>query len=480
MIFNISNTPKILFLLAAFFLLASIISGEYLYEIFTSYLVLIVLFDLFYRENQAPVVVAALGFQWLSITISHFYLVFSDSTQFDLIWRPAYSLSKIEEAYWLSIIGLMAFALGFKMSAGTVNMQLTSNNLLKQYDTFKIILVYIVFSITFDPLSDFLRFKIPAIFQALKTLVFFKWSLFFLMIYVAFKKKEYRRLVVLVLSVEILLSMTGYFAEFASFLLLFPIVYLSFNKITGFKQITTVVLIVFLLVNFGAIWSYIKVEYRPFLSEGERAQVVKVSKKEALEKLWELTLELDKRKYDAGLEALVKRIYALEYFSATIKNIPFQRPYMAGDNWNKSLEHIFMPRMFFPNKQDIDDSKQTYLLTGIRVADAQEGTSISTGYMAESYADFGPEFMHLAILVLGLALGFIFRLLLRGNLNELWGFALVFPMFFLLNINGKSLIKIFGDTVYFFMVFYFLKRFAVPYIDRLMKANHEEHSDRKD
>jgi hypothetical protein len=450
MIFNIANTPKILFILAAFFITASIISGEYLYEIFTSFLVLIVLFDLFYRENQAPVVVAALGFQWLSITISHFYLVFSDSTQFDLLWRPVYSLAKIEETYWLSIIGLLAFAIGFKMSAGSVTMQLTNNTLLEKYDTFKIILAYILFSITFDPLSDFLRFKIPAIFQALKTLVFFKWSLFFLMIYVAFKKKERRQLVVIVLSIEVILGLTGYFAEFASFLLLFPIVYLSFNKITGFKQVFTISLVAVFLINFGAVWSYVKMEYRPFLSGGERAQVVTVSKTEALEKLWELTLDLDSHTYEAGFEALIKRIYTLEYFSATMNNIPYFRPYMLGENWGKSIEHIFMPRMFFPNKEALDDSHQTFLLTGIAVADASEGTSISTGYMAESYADFGPYTMHLAILALGLALGFIFRLLLRGSLNELWGFALVFPMFFLLNINGKSLIKIFGVASFIF------------------------------
>jgi hypothetical protein len=213
------------------------------------------------------------------------------------------------------------------------------------------------------------------------------------------------------------------------------------------------------------------VEYREFLSGGERSQLVKVSKQQALQKLWELTNQFNEAKYVIGFEALIKRIYFLEYFSATINHIPKQRPHLDGEVWSKSLQHIFMPRLFFPEKEAIDDSKQTYLLTGIRVADATEGTSISAGYMAESYADYGEYGMHLAIFMMGFVLGLIYYKMASNSLNQLWGFALIFPMFFLLNINGKALIKIFGDTAYFFIVFYFLKRYLVPLIDPHLHKN---------
>jgi hypothetical protein len=463
----------LLYVLAAIFIMAALTKGIYVEQIATSFLVLFILFALFYKEDEPPVIIFALGMQWLSIAIGHFYLVFFNASQSELLWRPLYSLAKIDSAYWLSMLALLAFSLGLKIAIRHVKLNFSDSHLIQQYDISKIILIYILFSLVFEPLANLLRFILPGIYQALKAITFFKWSLFFLMVYISFKKNEKKKLVLSLIMLEILLAFTGYFAEFASFMILLPIVYLSFNKIHGTKQITTILLAAFLMINIGAIWSYVKVEYRPYLSGGAKAQVVTVSKQEALNKLWVLSTNISSEQYSLGFEALIKRIYFLEYFSATVNHIPYFRPYLGGGIWGKSFQHIFMPRLFFPAKQAIDDSKQTFLLTGIDVADASEGVSISTGYMAESYADFGPVEMHLAIFLLGFMLGLIYKNLLNDSLNEFWGFAIIFPMYFLLNINGKSLIKIFGDTAYFFMVFYLLKRYGVPYIDQLMKRKAE-------
>jgi hypothetical protein len=473
---NFIKIPKALYFIGIFLIGSSLINGKYIEIVTTSFLVLIIIFALFYKENEPPVIVAALGFQWLSIVVGYIYLIFSDASQIDLLWRPVYSLPKIDDAYWLSIVGLLAFSIGLKIATFRTNLNLSGNALIEKYDTLKIIIIYIAFSLIFEPLASALRFVVPGLFQALNVLTYFKWTLFFLMVYISFKKNEYKTMVFAIIGVQTLLGFTGFFSEFKDFLILLPLVYLSFNQIKGSKQIITIILAVAILINIGAIWSYVKVEYRTYLSGGERSQAVTVSKQDALKKLWELSTSINSETYSLGFEALVKRIYFIEYFSATINNIPYFRPYMGGENWSKSIQHIFMPRLFFPNKEAIDDSKQTYLLTGIEVATADKGTSISTGYMAESYADYGPYMMHLAILVLGFVLGLIYKILLNKSLNGLWGFALIFPMFFLLNINGRALIKIFGDTAYFFIIFYFIKRFAVAYIDKFMLVQNKEES----
>jgi hypothetical protein len=471
MIFFRTNIPKIFYLLAIFFIVVSLIVGKYTIEIIASFVVLYILFGLFYREKEPPVIFAALGFQWLSITISHFYLIFFDSTQEDLLWRPEHSLDKIGETYWLSIIGLLAFSLGLKFAIRKLRIHQIDNSIIAKYDTFRLIAIYVIFSFTFDPITKAIRYEIPGIYQAAQILTYFKWSLFFLMIYISFKKNEKKQLVFGIIVFETLLGFTGYFSEFKDFLLLFPIVYLSFNKINGTKQIATLIFIALILINIGAIWSYVKVEYRFFLSGGERAQTVTVTKNEALKKLWMLTTEIDAETYQLGFESLIKRIYFLEYFSATVNNINEEEEFLEGEIWQKSIEHILMPRILFPNKEAIDDSKLTYKLTGIEVANASKGTSISTGYMAESYADFGRINMHLAIFLLGLALGLIYKTLLKNSYNQLWGFALIIPMFFLLNINGITLIKIFGNTVYFFIIFFFLKKYGIAIIDKFIRKS---------
>lgn len=468
-----NSTPGIFYPISLFFIISSVIAGEYVNEVFVSFLTLFILFSLFYRENEPPVIFAAIAFQWLSIASSHLYLIFTDATQEVLLWRPQYSLEYINKTYWLSIIGLLAFALGVKLAIGKLRVEQIDRKLLDEYSVNKVIILYLLFFFGYEPVSKFVMGIVPALRQGFVALLQLKWTLLFLMIYVSFRKNEKKNIVYLIIAIEILLGFTGYFSSFKDYLILFPIVYLSFNKIKGTKQITTLTFVALILLNFGVVWSYVKGEYRMFLSGGERVQKVTVDKQEALNKLLDLALDVGEEEYLLGFEAMVKRVYFLEYFSATVNFIPERQAYLEGETWKKSLQHIFMPRLFFPNKKAIEDSEQTRKLTGIQVAGAKQGTSISPGYMAESYADFGPVNMHIAIFVLGFLLGLIYKSLLKNSYNQLWGFALILPMYFLFAIPGRSLIKIFGDSAYFFLVFYFLKRFAIQYLDVFIRSNNQ-------
>ena len=55
---------------------------------------------------------------------------------------------------------------------------------------------------------------------------------------------------------------------------------------------------------------------------------------------------------------------------------------------------------------------------------SEEGTSISIGYMAESYIDFGAVGMMVPIFGLGLLLGGFYRWMLRRDPSRLLGMAL--------------------------------------------------------
>jgi uncharacterized membrane protein len=57
------------------------------------------------------------------------------------------------------------------------------------------------------------------------------------------------------------------------------------------------------------------------------------------------------------------------------------------------------------------------------VAGLEQGTSISIGYMGESYIDFGPIGMFVPIFLLGLLYGYIYRLFVRYARYKLIGFA---------------------------------------------------------
>ena len=73
-----------------------------------------------------------------------------------------------------------------------------------------------------------------------------------------------------------------------------------------------------------------------------------------------------------------------------------------------------MPRLIFSDKAPVHDSELTRQYTGIRVSSYDVGTSISMGYMAEAYIDFGSVLMFLPILLFGASLGYIYRRLLSA------------------------------------------------------------------
>src|SRR5205814_3724135 len=98
-------------------------------------------------------------------------------------------------------------------------------------------------------------------------------------------------------------------------------------------------------------------------------------------------------------------------------------PYENGRLWFDAVKHVFTPRAFFPGKGIIDDSARTTYYTGVLVAGLEQGTSISIGYMGESYIDFGPIGMFVPIFFLGLLYGYIYRLFAKHARYKVIGLA---------------------------------------------------------
>jgi hypothetical protein len=85
---------------------------------------------------------------------------------------------------------------------------------------------------------------------------------------------------------------------------------------------------------------------------------------------------------------------------------------------------VLTPRLLFPNKASIDDSARTEKYTGVQVSGTEQGTSISLGYVAESYIDFGVKGMFAPILLLGLFYGLIYRFFADHQRYRVLGFAM--------------------------------------------------------
>ena len=103
--------------------------------------------------------------------------------------------------------------------------------------------------------------------------------------------------------------------------------------------------------------------------------------------------------------------------------------------------------------------------TGRLFASGDRGTSVSMGYMAESYIDFGPILMFVPIFALGLALGLITRYLVLRTQIPLYGqaaAAVVGLGMYKFEIHNVKLVGGLLTITLFYIVWL---RFAVPLID---------------
>jgi hypothetical protein len=121
-----------------------------------------------------------------------------------------------------------------------------------------------------------------------------------------------------------------------------------------------------------------------------------------------------------------------------------------------------MPRILFSDKSVIDDSERTNLYTG-GAAGNYEGTSISLGWVAETYVDFGEYFMMGGISLIGYFYGRIFRWCLDGSgANALLGFALGSAVLLPVASLDNSFTKTFGGLVVSLLIVWMIVKFAVP------------------
>jgi len=100
------------------------------------------------------------------------------------------------------------------------------------------------------------------------------------------------------------------------------------------------------------------------------------------------------------VEALVERVSYITFFSRVLEHTPEREPHARGELLRMAMLNAFVPRFIVPDKPELpSDSYYTRRFTGIPVAEA--GTSVSIGYMAEFYADWGVAGLFVSVFLFG-------------------------------------------------------------------------------
>jgi hypothetical protein len=437
---------------------------------FLSGLVLYFVLYLMWRENEPKHLLVNMVLYWMVIGILLPYGV--------IFQKPLMELSryggtdKVPQATLLGAVSLLLIVIGIHLPIRKliVSSKEVLLHILEKYDGQRLFTGYIIYSFIAAFLSRVLLGFAGG--QMLMSFVYFKWTFLTFLIIHTLVIPSNTKYVLLFVFLEVLLSFSGFWSDFKDYVLVAIGAFFTLSRKVSFKEIFYTALTGVVLFFVSAMWSYSKGEYRMFLTGGERSQaVVKTDQIENIQKLIEIlqkdfSVDNFSKSFSTGSENLIFRVSYVEFLALTLKNVPAFIPHEDGQLFTNALEHIFKPRILFPDKKVIYDSDLTSKYTGVKFAGREEGTSFSLGTVAEAYVDFGYIWMFVPIFFYGLLLGFMYRILLLKGYNLIWGLCYSAPILQFAWSFPVPTAKYLGWSITYFVGFYLINRYLIKYLDR--------------
>lgn len=417
-------------------------------------------FLLLWRPGEPPILLLALGYQWLQVV--------AKLLQADVLGLPVQELNEyggdIEQAIWLSMIALAVLALGMRLALTrykAADAELARSEALL-FSPNRLWLFYLVALVLSVVLLSVAR-VIPGITQIAIALANVKWAVFFMLAYVCFLRPERLYLLLLAFGIEFALGLGAYFSSFKTVFFVTILAFVGAGRKLSGKQVAIMLSLASVLFVISLAWTAIKIDYRDYLSGGQSAQVVTRGYVERIQKLFEMVSDLDKEDMGNALRDLADRVSYVDFFGRALVMVPSRVPHEDGELWGGALRHIFMPRLFYPDKPPLrSDSEITNYYTGLKMAGEAEGTSVSIGYVAESYIDFGRFWMFALILALGFLWGSMYRYFLtRPRSPLIVGYGLSVVVLLSAMLFETTNVKLLGGVVTTFLVAFVVQKFFV-------------------
>jgi len=409
-----------------------------------SVLLLPLLFKLLWRQGEAPLLLFGCVFQWLQVVIPVIIANYYSQTLEVHFGTPLRT-----EATWLGLVGLAVFALGLRLALRGCARSI-GPAVEKEVAAFNINRLFLAwfFSLLLSIPVEILCRMFPGITQVVGQVLGVKAGLVFLLGYVVVRQQRGYGTFVFVVAAEFLMGTMGYFSGFKIVLNVLLLILLTVARLGNLRTWMFYLVLAATMIVCGSVWTAVKPEYRNFLNQGSGQQVVTVPVAQRMDYLCTHLKSIDKAMFSEGFETLLTRIGYTEFFAQTLNHVPKAEPYGYGRLWLEAVTRVLTPRIFFPAKEMVDDSKRTRKYAGVDVAGADEGASIGLGYMAESYVDFGAYFMFLPIFLMALLLGLVYRYFVLRPRMGAWGYVIAIAMpYSMPHMFETSNIKLVGQLI---------------------------------
>jgi hypothetical protein len=286
-----------------------------------------------------------------------------------------------------------------------------------------------------------------------------------------------------VLAIEIVSGMTGLFGDFRGVFVFLGTAALAAQirwtaRTTGYAFLAT-----FALIALALFWTAVKFDYRELATGGGgETQSFQASTSERVGYM--LGRMAGAADIDWGLasKTLLERLAYVDITGLVINVDLASAEQQSVRQWRDALGHIFQPRFLFPDKQALSDTEVFIRLTKADLLENMRGgTSISVGYMAENYVDFGFPGMLGGVFAIGLVVALVIRFFFSFDVPWMvrQGVALAFVYAICASGLEVSLPKILGTALTFTVAYGLALKFALPVGQRWIEGRARQAADRE-
>ena len=388
-----------------------------------------------------PIIAMALTFQWVQVTCGIWYHAASGRPMKTMLlsdYRP------------MVLIGLgCVFALTCGICLGMALIRRShSGKAHPASSTLPVgwvgLLAAYVIAFALQGVMTQLAYQLPDLTQAILTFRFVHLALLFLILRRLSRPKPRWLLIAALMTLEIVLGITGYFAGYREPIVMAIIALFEVFNPRRIQQWVGLAATAVVLAILSLIWIGVRAEYR----KGFDDEVFAASQTARMNKMGDLSADWLNDKHDVldDMDALVDRMWVVYYPALAVSRVPAFLPHTDGSILFGALEHILSPRVFFPSKAELaNDSDMVRKYSGLMVAGTEQNTSIAFGYAGESYIDFGTPLMFIPVLLYGLLAGVAYQSLSARIQHEELRSGLLAVIFWLsLYLFERSWVKTLG------------------------------------
>jgi hypothetical protein len=431
-------------------------------------LVAMLAIKLLWRPGEPPTLLLLIALHLVQVSTALLYA--------DVLGVHVNSISEyrvdLEAATWVALGAVLCLAFG--MSSGNAGPSIWQPTLVQaEARKWSPKIAFVFFLVTFA--LELLFKELSTISEGVRQILLagsnIQWIGVFLLTYVCLSQNRGFGYLFAAVGLELVVGFLGFFGGFRDVFFVLFVAVASARPRLQMRSIIPLIVAAAVALVLASFWSEVKTGYRAFLNRGTYAQVVLVPVEERLSYIAARAAAADADTLAKGFEKLVLRMGYVEFFGATLENVPARKPYENGAMTLAAISHIFLPRLFFPDKAALPpDTQITTEYTGLPLM-YRNDTSISIGYPGELYVDFGVTGLFICMAILGFAYGKATRIIQRSFKSPLIGYGATIPLLMPGFLFETSLPKLLGGVATSFIFLLLMSKFIMPYFEKMFSLN---------